>query len=205
MSPASSKKERRILKMKSRVIEAAKKIFHQKGYKDATVDEIVDRALISKATFYQYFRSKENLFLESIRSSERKLIQIIQKKILNRNDFSNKQALKALFFYLLNYFEKDYYIIHLLFYRESQFNEKITEFIKHFLNILSLYIGKVLQKFSLEEEEVSALAYSMIDAGYTHILRWYINGQKEDLRAIARSLFLQFYPTIRFNRGVKEK
>ena len=41
-------------------IDAAKKLFRTKGYKNTSVDEISDEAVLSKGTFYQYFKSKEN-------------------------------------------------------------------------------------------------------------------------------------------------
>ena len=45
-----------------KILEAAKKIFHRKGYKGARMQEIADEADINKALLHYYFRSKEKLF-----------------------------------------------------------------------------------------------------------------------------------------------
>jgi len=45
-----------------KILEAAKKIFHRKGYKGARMQEIADEAAINKALLHYYFRSKEKLF-----------------------------------------------------------------------------------------------------------------------------------------------
>ena len=47
---------------KDRIINAAVRIFAQKGYTNATVADIAVDARIGKGTIYQYFASKEDLF-----------------------------------------------------------------------------------------------------------------------------------------------
>jgi len=45
-----------------KILEAAKKVFHRKGYEGARMQEIADEAAINKALLHYYFRSKEKLF-----------------------------------------------------------------------------------------------------------------------------------------------
>ncbi len=47
--------------MKSRIIDAAWKLFREKGYEDTTLDNILEEAGIAKGSFYYYFRSKGDL------------------------------------------------------------------------------------------------------------------------------------------------
>ena len=47
---------------KSRIVEAANKIFAEKGYHEATMDDIAKRLGVSKGAIYLYFASKEDLF-----------------------------------------------------------------------------------------------------------------------------------------------
>lgn len=51
---------------KNNLLEAATTIFAEKGYKNASVDEIVEKAETAKGTFYYHFKSKEDLFLSLI-------------------------------------------------------------------------------------------------------------------------------------------
>jgi AcrR family transcriptional regulator len=44
------------------IITAARKVFAEKGYISATVDEIAARASLAKGTIYLYFESKEHIY-----------------------------------------------------------------------------------------------------------------------------------------------
>ena len=47
---------------KSRILEAANKVFSERGYHEATMDDIAKRLGVSKGAIYLYFSSKEDLF-----------------------------------------------------------------------------------------------------------------------------------------------
>jgi len=51
-----------ILTTEEKILEAAKKVFHQKGYDGARMQEIADEAGINKALVHYYYRNKDNLF-----------------------------------------------------------------------------------------------------------------------------------------------
>lgn len=44
------------------ILQAAETVFTQKGYSQASVDEIAEEAQFSKATLYRYFKSKSEIF-----------------------------------------------------------------------------------------------------------------------------------------------
>ena len=46
---------------KDQVIEAARELFHQFGFKKVSMDEIAAKAGVTKKTIYMYFSSKEEL------------------------------------------------------------------------------------------------------------------------------------------------
>lgn len=48
---------------KQRIINSSIEEFANKGYKNATVDNIVSKAGISKGSIFQYFKNKKNLYL----------------------------------------------------------------------------------------------------------------------------------------------
>jgi len=47
---------------KSRILDAANKVFAEKGYHEATMDDIAKHLGVSKGAIYLYFSSKEDLF-----------------------------------------------------------------------------------------------------------------------------------------------
>jgi AcrR family transcriptional regulator len=50
-----------------RLLEAAGEIFAEKGFKGATVREIIDRAGVNIAAVNYYFRNKERLYIEAVK------------------------------------------------------------------------------------------------------------------------------------------
>ncbi len=55
------------LERRAQLIDAAGRVFAQKGYHAATVDDITRAANIAKGTFYLYFQEKREVFYEVIR------------------------------------------------------------------------------------------------------------------------------------------
>lgn len=60
--PAKSKKQVVSEFRQSEIITAARKVFAEKGYVAATVDEIAASASLAKGTIYLYFESKEQIY-----------------------------------------------------------------------------------------------------------------------------------------------
>ncbi|NUN69670.1 MAG: TetR/AcrR family transcriptional regulator [Bacteroidetes bacterium] len=57
------RKEREKESRKESIIDAAQKVFFEKGLQLATMDEIAETAELAKGTLYLYYRSKEDLYL----------------------------------------------------------------------------------------------------------------------------------------------
>src|SRR5512135_1945561 len=55
--------QRRSEETRSRILDAAIKLFSSRGYNQASVDDICREAGISKGAFYHHFKSKQALFL----------------------------------------------------------------------------------------------------------------------------------------------
>jgi AcrR family transcriptional regulator len=54
--------------LRNRLLDAGRAVFAEVGYGGATVDDVIERAATSRATFYRYFRNKNDLFVELSRS-----------------------------------------------------------------------------------------------------------------------------------------
>jgi AcrR family transcriptional regulator len=62
MSPAPSKRESAQAAKRTKILDAAWKVFKRLGYDGASMNDIADAAKVSKPTLYVYFESKEGLF-----------------------------------------------------------------------------------------------------------------------------------------------
>jgi len=78
------RKKHRIEENKKFILKVAEKIFSQKGYSLATMDQIAEEAQFSKVTLYRYFKSKSEIFLEIINKSfdemYQKMARILEEK-----------------------------------------------------------------------------------------------------------------------------
>jgi AcrR family transcriptional regulator len=61
----AARREREKLQRRNAIIEAARHLFFEKGYR-TTMDEIADMAELSKGTLYLYFKSKDELYVSVI-------------------------------------------------------------------------------------------------------------------------------------------
>jgi AcrR family transcriptional regulator len=55
-------------KRREQLLASARKLFVKKGYRGTTTDEIAKNARLTKGALYFHFKSKENIFLELVKS-----------------------------------------------------------------------------------------------------------------------------------------
>lgn len=87
---------------KEEILEAALDIFAEKGYFNSRVAEIVEEVGIAKGTFYLYFNSKKELFLEMINRYEVLIEKNIDLEVLQDDQVSLEDKLRKI---TQNYFE----------------------------------------------------------------------------------------------------
>lgn len=86
------------------ILEAAEKMFSQRGYTLTTVDEIAAEAQFSKATLYRYFKSKREIFFEVMMNAFDEVVQDLEE--LRSKDMGSGDKLKELILLLLQAFSK---------------------------------------------------------------------------------------------------
>ena len=64
MAARMSRRERKALKTRKLILGSARELFEDRPYEDVSMDDISERADLSKATLYNYFPSKEAIYLE---------------------------------------------------------------------------------------------------------------------------------------------
>ncbi|MEJ5048448.1 TetR/AcrR family transcriptional regulator [Chryseobacterium culicis] len=53
-----------MLKPRERILSTAMVLFHRQGYNNTGINQVIDEAHVSKASFYQHFKSKDDLCIE---------------------------------------------------------------------------------------------------------------------------------------------
>ncbi|MEO3944879.1 TetR/AcrR family transcriptional regulator [Gorillibacterium sp. CAU 1737] len=73
-----SRKEREKLNRRAEIINAAERVFFQKGYETATMDDLAKEAEFSKKTLYVYFSSKEQIRFEIMLRGYKLLLDMLE-------------------------------------------------------------------------------------------------------------------------------
>lgn len=81
---------------KNEILDAAERLFHQKGYEKCTVNDILNEIAIAKGTFYYYFKSKEEV-MDAVVSRYTELIISRAEEILKKEDTGPEEKLLQVF------------------------------------------------------------------------------------------------------------
>ena len=77
----AERKEREKQQRREEIIQAAEQVFFSKGFDRSTMDDVAEKAELSKGTLYLYFASKEDLHMAVARKSIHLLREHTQKAI----------------------------------------------------------------------------------------------------------------------------
>jgi AcrR family transcriptional regulator len=120
------RKEREKEHRKEEIIDAAQKVFFERGLFVATMDEIAEAAELSKGTLYLYYKSKEDLYLAVMMRGTQKLTEMFQQVIDSEASVLKKivklgEAYTEFSKTLPNYFR----MFH--FFQTSHFHKQVSE------------------------------------------------------------------------------
>jgi AcrR family transcriptional regulator len=75
------------------ILEGALKVFSQKGFHGATVEEVAEVAGVGKGTVYLYFGSKTDLFVSVVEEKLKELQEVVMERLENTEGACAKLAL----------------------------------------------------------------------------------------------------------------
>ena len=123
------RKEREKEHRKEEIVDAAQKLFLEKGLQATTMDEIAEAAELSKGTIYLYYKSKEDLYLGVIMRGMLTLHDMFDARIKTEPDVV--KALMALQETYLDFFhEHRSYFRMLHFLQTPQFHKQVSDEMK---------------------------------------------------------------------------
>jgi len=142
-----SKKEELVQKRSAQILEAAARVFAQKGYHAATTKEIASEAGVSEGTIYNYFQSKEDLLLSIPRLISDTALLPALSKILTTPITSGEEEEKLLTAVLDNAFQtlqRNVDFLKVLFSTLPTMDEKTLE---EYVRRIPFYFAQALEEF----------------------------------------------------------
>jgi TetR/AcrR family transcriptional regulator len=136
-----------------KILEAAKKVFHRKGFDGARMQEIADEASINKALLHYYYRSKENLFDAVFKDAFNELFKKIFSVIGSSIPFEEK--IRYIFNDYIGFMQKNQYIPSFILNEINHNPARITDLLKALPTSPAEIFNKV--KKSLENEGITSI------------------------------------------------
>lgn len=190
------KKERR----RKAIIEAAWGLFREKGYDATTIDEIADRAEISRRTFFRYFPCKEDVVFHQ-RAERLALL----KALLERAGKGFEAVANACLGIAQNYSDNQDEIIELFTLVES--SAALTLWKSEIEQEWAKAMAETLIKSdpTMDQRRCRILAGSVIGAVHATLDEWLADKGKTDLVQMALEsldIFSDFDPSFKTEKGV---
>jgi len=150
-------------KTKNLIFHSAIKIFSEKGYNGATMDEIAMNAGVAKGTLYYHFRSKEEIFKYIIDEGMRIIRDEIQTAVKNEKEPVEK--LREIFKVQLNlvHRNRDFFkvIASQLWGKEiRQLN--LRNIMENYISDIEVYIKEAMDAGKIKKGNTRLIAYSLL-------------------------------------------
>ncbi len=120
------RKEREKETRKESIIDAAQKVFFEKGLLLSTMDEIAETAELSKGTLYLYYHSKEDLYL-AVTMRGLGIMRHMFEEIISRNTSAVKTMVELSKTYTTFYEQNKNYFRMLHFFNTPQFHKQVSD------------------------------------------------------------------------------
>jgi AcrR family transcriptional regulator len=106
METRTETRRRRKAERPQEILEAAFTEFSRNGYAMTTLDEIAERAGVTKGTIYVYFESKEHLFISMVRELMKATLDTVH-DMFERHEGSTADLLRAQFSFIYEHIVED--------------------------------------------------------------------------------------------------
>lgn len=122
------RKEREKLARKIEIVNAAERVFFEKGFENSTMDDVAKEAEFTKKTLYSYFKSKEELYFEIMLLAFNVLNELLDNIIKENNGSSEVEKIKKIGETFIEFSRKHYgYFKAIADYENKEFDFQIDD------------------------------------------------------------------------------
>jgi TetR/AcrR family transcriptional regulator, cholesterol catabolism regulator len=185
--------------LEGEILRAAETIFSERGYQTTTLDDLAVAARISRATFYSYFPSKEEL----LRRMYRQVITTTQTGIerIANEDLPTPEKLRRIIRFLVSYLATNKPLMQVFFSEilslPSTMNRSVTQANRAFCEVIERVVEEGVRTGVLIPLHPKRFTYMLLGA-CNWMYRWYRPGGEwtpemiaEEIIRIVESGYLQ--------------
>jgi AcrR family transcriptional regulator len=171
---------------RGRLLEAAKKVFSEKGFHNTQISHIIDEAGVARGTFYLHFKSKEEIFEELLQEVVEELKDRI--KVIELHSDPVEQVVEN-FERVIEFALQEKELAKIVLQRncDPQLSRITDEFFEGVIEFISASIRKGIDMGLLRECNPDLLARAVVGAIKETILGL-LDREEVDTYAVAREL-----------------
>jgi len=167
---------------RAQLLAAALETFTASGYHAASMDEIAERASVSKPVLYQHFPSKFDLYTAVLDLHIDSLVFAIQKAIASTRD--NRNRVTATIDAYFGFIEGEGEAFRLLFESDMSVEPQVNERLNRMTYDCAVAVSAVISADTgLPKDEATLLAIGLIGCAQTCARHWLEKGGKLDRKA----------------------
>ncbi len=189
-SPGRPRDEGLWVRRQDEILDAAVKVFAERGYPNTDLQVVADVLGISKGTVYRYFPSKEELFLAAVDRGMRQLTE--QAAAGLRADADPLEQLAASLRGYLAFFEANPEYVELIIQERAAFRDRKvpTYFVHRDKNIGPWHdlLRSLIASGRVRGVPIERLTDVMCDVGYGTIFTNYFTGRRRSLEEQAQDI-----------------
>jgi len=185
------KKTQRVMnkqeKKRTALLEAAIKIFSEKGFHGAKIKEIAEEAGVADGTTYLYFKNKDDLLIKAVENLFEKRLDAIEKRISEE-----KSGYDKLFSFAeehITLFNEDPKVVRFLaveLRQSKEFYNKYPNFkpLRHYLSYLQSICSEAIEEGSIRDIDPVTLSYIIFGTVNFVITEWVVQEKPFSLEEI---------------------
>ncbi len=179
----------------AQMVAAAERLFSERGYHGVSMDEIAAASGISKPMLYEYFGSKEKLFLACVERARGRLFEEIARAVRGTED--SEHALRAGVEAFLAFADQERTTWSVLFGEGGSFNEAATAIRSEQAGLIAQLLRELPGwEREPDAEELDALAHIFVGAAEA-IALWALEHPDTTRERVAGHLMAVLWPAVR--------
>lgn len=170
---------------RAQLMEAAQSVFVESGYHSAAMDEIAERAHVSKPVLYQHFPGKLDLYLALLEQHAREVPQLVRKAVESTND--NNERVAAAVGAFFEFVERDDAGFRLVFESDLTNEAAVSEMVERSLADTADVVAQVVREDTgLSEEQSTLVAVALVGMSQVVARYWIAQGARIPREEAAR-------------------
>ncbi len=149
---------------KDLILESAEKVFLEKGFYPAKIEEIAQNAGIAKGTVYIYFKDKESIYISLIEKKLKEVDSLIES--ISKERISCTEKLEKIYFQLCEYVDKTHKLhsfisienIQTLMKVVNRLKSRVIPKVKRFIETIAKIVEECIVEGKLENIDPVVIA-----------------------------------------------